>query len=59
MRTSEFILSPQAIWRPRCANCRAEMWLAWICPDDKPDHDKRVFECPRCQYEITEVVKYK
>jgi len=35
------------------------MWLAWIEPDEKPDHDKRVFECPRCQYEITEIVKYR
>ena len=59
MRTSESILGPPAIWRPRCAKCRAEMWLVWIETDDKPNHDRRVFECPRCQYEITEVVKYR
>ena len=59
MHTSKFIPSAQPVWRPRCAKCRAEMWLAWIEPDEKPDHDKRVFECPRCQYEITEIVKYR
>ena len=59
MRTAEFIRCSQPIWRPRCAKCSAEMWLAWIEPADKPDHDRRVFECPRCQYEITKVVKYK
>jgi hypothetical protein len=34
------------------------MWLARVVPD-KADHDKRTFECPRCQDEVTEVVKYR
>ena len=33
--------------------------LASIEPADKPDHDKRTFECPRCQDESVEFVKYR
>lgn len=58
MRPSQFILRPQQIASLKCANCGAPMWLASIEPD-KPDHDKRIFECPRCQEELVEVVKYR
>ena len=58
MRPSQFILQPQQIASPKCANCGAVMWLASIEPD-KPDHDKRIFECPRCQEELVEIVKYR
>jgi hypothetical protein len=47
-----------ALERPLCPKCGAQMWLATIEPD-RPDHDRRTFECPRCQTEKTEVVKYK
>ena len=33
------------------------MWLACIEPD-KPDHDKRTFECPMCSNFTVKVVKY-
>jgi hypothetical protein len=26
---------------------------------DKPDHDRRTFECPECANEISEVVRFK
>jgi hypothetical protein len=35
-----------------------KMLLARIEPD-KPDHDKRTFECAGCGNEHSEVVKYK
>ena len=44
---------------PFCKSCGAQMWLASIEPADKPNHDKRTFECPRCQEETVEIVKYK
>ena len=50
--------APGALQRPGCPRCGEVMWLAYIEPD-KPDHDKRTFECPRCQHEITDVVKYR
>jgi hypothetical protein len=34
------------------------MWLARIEPD-KPDHDRRIFECPSCEKVVSEVVKYR
>jgi Crp-like helix-turn-helix protein len=38
----------QIIGNPSCELCRAQMWLTSIEPD-RPDHDKRTFECSRCQ----------
>jgi hypothetical protein len=35
------------------------MWLTSIEPVDQPDHDKRTFECLVCQYELSEVVKFR
>jgi DNA-directed RNA polymerase subunit RPC12/RpoP len=43
--------------RPQCPNCRSRMWLDHIEPD-VPDHDRRTFECPRCQHVESVVVKY-
>ena len=47
-----------SIIRPVCSRCNAQMMLARIEPD-KPDHDKRTFECPNCGNELTETVKFK
>ena len=60
MRKVQYI--PNSSWmqgRPRCENCDAAMWLASIEPDDKSDHDRRVFECPRCQHQMIEAVKFR
>jgi hypothetical protein len=38
--------------------CAAQMYLARIEPE-KPGHDLRTFECPRCQHIETAVVKFK
>jgi hypothetical protein len=42
--------------RPACPNCGCPMWLAIVEPD-KPDHEKRSYECPRCQREQEHVVQ--
>jgi DNA-directed RNA polymerase subunit RPC12/RpoP len=48
----------RVLMRPVCSACGTEMWLVTIEPD-KPDYDRRAFECPRCQHEESVVVKYK
>ena len=50
--------SESVIDRPICGDCGAEMWLARIEPE-KPGHDRRTFESPRCQGQVTKVVKFK
>jgi transposase-like protein len=46
------------IVRPNCPACGTRMSLVRIFPD-KPGYDQRTFECPRCQYEITEIVQFQ
>ncbi len=49
-----------SIKRPGCPRCGTRMMLARIRPiPNKPDHDERTFECPKCGNEISEVVKFK
>ena len=43
--------------RPECSDCSMRMTLARIEPD-KPDHEVHTFECLRCGYELSEVVKF-
>ena len=47
-----------AIIRPVCSRCQTQMMLSRIEPD-APDHDKRTFECPACNHEISEIVQFK
>jgi hypothetical protein len=42
--------------RPDCPQCVAQTYLARIEPE-KPGHDLRTFECPRCQHTERAVVK--
>jgi DNA-directed RNA polymerase subunit RPC12/RpoP len=59
MRKSKFIPRPQAGTElPKCPKCGAQMWVARVEPD-KPDYDKRTYECPACENVIVEVVKYR
>lgn len=52
-------IPPKAIdRRPRCPKCDARMLLARIFPDN-PGYDRRTYECPHCEYEVTELVKFK
>ncbi len=47
-----------SIVRPPCSKCGTQMLLARIEPD-KPDHDKRTFQCSICDHSESFVVKYK
>ena len=51
----EFAVSDE---RPQCPQCGTQMMLARIA-SEKPDHDMRTFECPRCNHEETIMVKYR
>jgi len=42
---------------PLCKLCVTPMWLISIEPD-RPKHDRRTFECPRCQEVMVQVVDY-
>lgn len=46
------------IGQPDCPQCGAAMWLVCIEPDE-PGRDLRTFECPRCQDELTKVVRLR
>jgi hypothetical protein len=58
MRKDQNLPQQRIIGRPFCAVCKAQMWLACIEPD-KPDYDKRTFECPVCPSVTVKVVKYR
>jgi hypothetical protein len=45
--------------RPPCPECDWPMWIASIEPSDKPDHEKRTFECPQCEHQEELVIKYR
>ena len=46
------------IKRPPCPQCGKAMLLARIEPE-KPDYDRRTFQCAECGHSLSEVVKYK
>jgi hypothetical protein len=56
MRQSEAARQSFDIDLPRCETCGALTWLASIEPE-KPDHDRRTFECPRCQHVMIRICK--
>jgi hypothetical protein len=58
MRRARILPQQRIIGQPFCEFCRAQMWLACIEPE-KPDHDKRTFECPMCTNFTVKVVKYR
>jgi transposase len=46
------------IVRPSCSACGMRMSLVRIFPD-KPGYDQRTYECPRCEHEVTEIVRFR
>ena len=44
-----------AIIRPLCPKCSAKMLLSHIEPTDKPDHDRRTFQCHQCKHAVSEI----
>ena len=57
MRRDQLLPQQRIIGRPFCEFCGTQMWLACIEPD-KPDYDKRTFECPMCSNFTVKIVKY-
>jgi len=43
---------------PPCAMCGLPMFLSFIEPSDKPDHDRQFFQCTTCEYSESVTVKY-
>jgi transposase-like protein len=58
MRDFHYDPGKPEIAHPTCTRCGAPMWLTRIEPD-KPDHDRRTFECKACRKTVVEVVKYR
>lgn len=50
--------APGAFHGPDCPQCGELMWRALIEPD-KPDHDRRTFECASFKRVEKVVVKYR
>jgi hypothetical protein len=48
----------RAVSGPACESCKTATWLVSIEPD-KPAHDRRTFECPRCQHLMIEIIQYE
>ena len=46
------------LMRPLCTNCCAKMRLVSIEPE-KPNYDRRTFECRQCSRSHSIIVKYK
>jgi len=46
--------SPKVIACPSCPKCGTRMLLVRIFPDS-PEHDQRIYECPFCEHEVTEI----
>jgi ribosomal protein S27AE len=58
MREFHFDTDKIEIAHPTCLRCGAPMWLTRIEPD-KPDHDRRTFECKACSNVVVEVIKFR
>ncbi|MGA9455229.1 MAG: hypothetical protein WBV43_07125 [Pseudolabrys sp.] len=50
--------APGAFHGPDCPQCGELMWRTLIEPD-KPDHDRRTFECASCKRVEKVAVKYR
>jgi hypothetical protein len=50
--------APPHVELPSCPLCGRKMWLSRIEPE-KPDHDRRTFECATCNHSESVVVKFK
>jgi hypothetical protein len=49
---------PSPLYLP-CPKCGRSMFLSRVEPTDKPDYDRRIFQCATCGVEESKVVKFK
>jgi hypothetical protein len=57
--SSPVVSQPVEINRPPCPMCGTAMFVIYIFPDEKPDHDQRTFGCPDCKHEEVRTVKFR
>ena len=57
-QTREFDPARLVLSLPTCPKCGGTMWLVRIEAIDS-GQDNRTFECPQCQHEYSELVKYR
>jgi DNA-directed RNA polymerase subunit RPC12/RpoP len=50
--------SPSVIACPSCPKCGTRMLLICVFPD-RPGYDQRTYQCPRCEHEVTEIIKFR
>jgi len=55
---ADFEFAPHVVACPSCPKCGTRMSLVGIFPD-RAGHDRRTYECPRCEHEVTEVMEFK
>jgi hypothetical protein len=51
-------IPPNVIACPKCPKCGLGMTLVLILPDE-PGRDRRVYECSRCEHEISETCTFR
>ena len=56
--TRSSFTDPETILHPVCNWCGGATFLTQIEPD-KPDYDRRTFECSTCNNAMTEIIRYK
>ena len=49
---------PLVIACPSCPKCGTRMMLTYIVPDQEVC-ERRIYECPRCEHEVTETIRYR
>jgi|SRR6516165_6309750 len=52
---SQTEIPPPVLGLPSCPQCGTRMLLIRILPERR-GYESRTYECPRCEYEITEVI---
>ena len=48
---------PFVIACPSCPKCGTRMMLTYVVPERKV-YERRIYECPRCEHEVTETIRY-
>ena len=49
---------PFPISAPRCPKCGTQTLLARVSPD-QPGYEQYLYECPKCEHEVTEIGQFR
>jgi transposase-like protein len=58
METCAFASRAVVLASPKCPRCGTRMVLIRLYLD-RPGYDQHIYECTGCEYEVTEVIKFK